>query len=455
MQLSDYIFNTDPITAIATGGNASAIAVIRCSGVGVIEKVATVFKPKNPLADLNSTPGYKQIFGSIFDKEKILDEVIVSVYRQPHSFTGEDSIEINCHGSVYIQKKILSLLHSIGIRPAQAGEFTLRAWKNQKYDLAQAEAIADLIDSRSETSHRIAMQHLNGHFSNTIQKLRMDFIHFASLLELELDFAEEEVEFADREKFTVLIDELSLHIQQLIDSYHIGKVLKEGIPVAIIGKPNVGKSSLLNLLLEDDKAIVSDIEGTTRDLIEDVIDLKGYLFRFIDTAGIRQSEDLVEKLGIDRSKKAMERASIIMYMIDEKGITADDEILLEQLVKSKKLIIKLQNKTDQIQNPRTGWIPISAINRKGIEQIVEHLLSFVESYNINDRTIVTSSRHVFLLNQALKELIQIQNDFKEGIPTDLIAISVRSAMNYLSEITGTIHVDNLLENIFSKFCIGK
>ncbi len=455
MQVSDFLFKTDPIAAIATGGNASAIAIIRCSGEGVIQKISTIFRPKKQAQDILTLPGYRQVYGSIYDGDYLIDEVIISIYRNPHSFTGEDSVEISCHGSVFIQKRILVLLNKIGIRPAQAGEFTLRAWKNRKYDLAQAEAIADLIDSRSETAHQIAIQHLKGQFSDTIKKLRQDFIHFASLLELELDFAEEDLEFADRENFNVLIKNLSTHIQQLIDSYQIGKAIKEGIPVAIIGKPNVGKSSLLNQLLQDDKAIVSDIEGTTRDLIEDVIDLNGYLFRFIDTAGIRQSDDIIEKLGIERSMKAIERAAIVIYLIDEKGITVDDEVLLNHIQNSQKLLIKAQNKTDLINSPTTDWIALSVKLQKGVELIIENLLSYVEKHNINNRTIVTSARHVFLLEQTQKELTQIQSDFMEGIPTDLIAISVRSAMNYLGEITGTIHVDNLLENIFSKFCIGK
>ena len=452
------IFRNDNIAAISTGGGTSAIAIIRCSGDSVIEDVSGIFKPKNSNLLLSDIKGYHQIYGYIFENETIIDDVIISVYKAPHSFTGEDSVEISCHGSVYIQQKIMQLLLSVGIQPAHAGEFTMRAFANGKFDLAQAEAIADLIDSQSEASHNVAMKHLKGNYSNKIQLLREEFINFASLLELELDFAEEDVEFADREKFIKLIDSIESEIDLLIESYKIGKVLKSGIPVAIVGKPNVGKSTLLNYLLEEDKAIISSVPGTTRDIIEDTITINGYLFRFIDTAGIRHSENEVENLGIERTFKKIEEASIVLYITDNEGFTKEDKIRIQQMTDENKNVIKIKNKID-LNTDSDVYFPdiigISAKNQFNTQEVVNALLEEVEKYHIKDNSIVTSARHLNALMLTKEDLRSIREGFESQIPTDLITIDVRNALQNLGEITGEITTDDLLGNIFGKFCIGK
>lgn len=448
----------DNIAALSTGGGASAIAIIRCSGKTIIESVAKVFKPNNPTLDITEMKGYRQVYGQIFMEKELIDEVILSIYKSPHSFTGEDAVEINCHGSVYIQNKIMQLLMQNGVRPAQPGEFTMRAFAHGKFDLAQAEAIADLIDSRSEASHQVALRHLKGNYSNKIKALREDFLNFASLLELELDFSEEDVEFADRSRFFTLIEALEKTVNQLIDSYKIGKVLKSGIPVAIVGKPNVGKSTLLNILLEEEKAITSAIPGTTRDVVEDTIEIKGYLFRFIDTAGIRHSEDEIEKLGIERAYQKIEEATIILYITDNEGFTTEDLNRISELESRDKSIIKLKNKIDLTSDANEqdeNVISISAKNLVNIHQIIDALMGEIEKYNTRDNTIVTSARHLDALMRTQQDLTIIKEGFQNQVPTDLIAIDIRNALQNLAEITGEITTDDLLGNIFGKFCIGK
>ena len=448
----------DNIAALSTGGGASAIAIIRCSGKGIIESVAKLFKPNNPAIDIMEMKGYRQVYGQIFMEKELIDDVILSIYKSPHSFTGEDAVEINCHGSVYIQNKIMQLLMQIGVRPAQPGEFTMRAFARGKFDLAQAEAIADLIDSRSEASHQVALRHLKGNYSNKIKALREDFLNFASLLELELDFSEEDVEFADRNRFFSLIEALEKTIKQLIDSYKIGKVLKSGIPVAIVGKPNVGKSTLLNILLEEEKAITSAIPGTTRDVVEDTIEIQGYLFRFIDTAGIRHSEDEIEKLGIRRAYQKIEEASIILYITDNEGFTAEDIDRITELSSRGKSIIKVKNKIDltsETKGQDENLISISAKKLVNIHQIIEAIMSEIEKYNTRDNTIVTSARHLDALMRIQQDLTTIKEGFQNQVPTDLIAIDIRNALHNLAEITGEITNDDLLGNIFGNFCIGK
>lgn len=450
--------NTDFIAAITTGGGMSAVAIIRCSGNGIIDKIETIFQPQNKNNKLSTAKGYCQILGNIIDKDTLIDQVLLSIFRNPNSFTGEDIVEINCHGSVYIQKEILVLLNKIGIRPAAPGEFTMRAWSNGKYDLAQAEAIADLINSNNEFSHQLAMKQLKGHYSTFIKQLREEFIGFAALIELELDFAEEEVEFADRTKFLNLIAKLQSQITQLLESYTLGKVLKNGIPVSIVGKPNVGKSTLLNLLLKDDKAITSEIPGTTRDIIEDTITVNNYLFRFIDTAGIRESSDTIENLGIERTYKAINESSIIIYVTDETGFGNDETEIFNTSHFESKHIIKVQNKVDKkigVDKNENQIIKISALKGHNIEELTKSLMEYVEMFKINDQTIVTSERHAHLLRKTLEDLKRISEGFDNNIPSDLIMIDVKSAMNNLSDITGEIVVDDLLTHIFSKFCIGK
>lgn len=452
------LYRNDNIAAISTGGGTSAIAIIRCSGASIINAITEVFRPKNRSINIVEMKGYRQVYGYIYDNKTVVDDVVVSIYKAPNSFTGEDAVEINCHGSVYIQAKIMQLLMNMGIRPAQPGEFTMRAFSNGKFDLAQAEAIADLIDSHSEASHKVAMRHLKGNYSKKIQTLREDLLNFASLLELELDFSEEDVEFADRSGFLNLIQIIEETIIQLIDSYKIGKVLKTGIPVAIVGKPNVGKSTLLNFLLEEDKAITSPIPGTTRDVIEDTMVIKGYLFRFIDTAGIRQSEDEVENLGIERTFQKMDQASIIIFITDNEGFTNEDMNKIAELESKDKIILKIKNKIDLNTQPPevdNDIIPISAKNLINTGKIIETLVHEVEKYNINENTIVTSARHIDALRCTQKDLVSIREGFQNQIPTDLIAIDVRNALQNLGEITGEITTDDLLGNIFGKFCIGK
>lgn len=453
----EYIHKKDMIAALATGGGTSALAVIRCSGNGVIDAISTIFKPFKKENSLKDIAGYRLVYGNIYENNSLIDQVILSIYRNPNSFTGEDIVEISCHGSVFIQKKILNLLSNIGIRPANPGEFTMRAWTNGKYDLAQAEAIVDLIESSNESAHMVAMRHLKGQYSSTINELREEFIHFASLLELELDFSEEDVEFADRFHLQQLIKKLKYQISDLLHSYTIGKVLKEGIPVAIIGKPNVGKSTLLNALLKDDKAITSEIPGTTRDIIEDTMLIDGFLFRFIDTAGIRQSNDTIENLGIQRTLKALTEATIIIYMIDENGFDSEDMDRIANFNAESRHLIIVQNKADKQNSGDNSKeiLKISALNGLNINKLSESLLNIVGKHNIKDHTIVTSARHAALLKNTLDDLAAIESGFEAGIPLDLITIDVRSAMQQLGAITGQIVVDDLLANIFGKFCIGK
>jgi len=446
------------IAAITTGGGVSALAVIRGSGADIFNAVSKILTPKNKNITISEQKGYTQIYGHIYDDKSLIDDVIVSVYKAPHSFTGENSVEISCHGSIFIQQKIMQLLMSVGVQAAQPGEFTMRAFANGKFDLAQAEAIAELIDSQSEASHKVAMRHLRGNYSKKIQLLREEFINFASLLELELDFSEEDVEFADRSKFFNLLDAIETEINQLIESYKIGKVLKSGIPVAIVGKPNVGKSTLLNFLLEEDKAIISSIPGTTRDVIEDTMVVHGFLFRFIDTAGIHQSENEIENLGIERTFQKIAEASIVLYITDNKGFTKDDMDRISQMKLDDKNVIPILNKVDldpETDDIEKDIIRISAKNLINTTHVVDSLIKVVEKYNIKDNTIVTSARHLDALMQTHEDIKSIKGGFENQVPTDLIAIDVRNALHNLGAIIGEVTTDDLLGNIFGKFCIGK
>ncbi len=459
--IRDILLNTnkDDIAAVASGGGSSAIAVIRCSGDEVIEKTEKIFTPAVEGVKLTNKKGFTQAYGHIYEGDKLIDEVIISVYRAPHSFTGENSVEISCHGSVFIQRKIMELLSKVGIRPAEAGEFTMRAYANGKFDLAQAEAVADLIDASTEALHTVAVRHLRGNYSKKIKLLRDEFINFASLLELELDFSEEEVEFADRTQFLSLLDKIETEIKNLLDSYKLGRVLKSGIPVAIVGKPNVGKSTILNLLLDEEKAIVSEIPGTTRDVIEDKVNIGGYLFRFIDTAGIRKSENEIEKLGIERTFAKIEEASVILYITDNKGFDKEDKKRIAEMEKAGKKPVMVMNKIDLQEDlapaDTKDYLCISAKKRINTKALETALLDFVESFRLQDRNIVTEARHSEALRKTLNDLQSIRTGFEEDLPTDLIAIDVRNAMQNLGEITGEITSGDLLKNIFSKFCIGK
>lgn len=459
----------DTIVALATPAGAGAIAVIRVSGNDAIGICAPLFRSIKG-KDLTKQKSHTIHLGHILDNDRVLDEVLVSLFKGTNSYTGEPTVEISCHGSSYIQQEIIQLLLRKGCRIANAGEFTLRAFINGKLDLSQAEAVADLIASDSEASHQIAMQQMRGGFSNEIKKLRDELLNFASLIELELDFAEEDVEFANRTQFQDLISRITKVLKRLIDSFAVGNVIKNGIPVAIVGEPNVGKSTLLNALLNEERAIVSDIAGTTRDTIEDEINIGGIGFRFIDTAGIRDTKDVVESIGIKKTFEKIEQAQVVIYLVDSSALTIDS---LKQLkteigkIKNKypqKPLIVVANKIDrldssEIKNLKSEIENIHLLAAKqniGVEELQNRLLEFVNTGALrNDETIVTNSRHYDALLKALEEIQKVQYGIDQGISGDLMAIDIRQALYHFGEITGEITSDDLLGNIFANFCIGK
>jgi len=460
------MFSDDTICAIATANGRGAIAIIRISGSDSLKVVKKIFKPKK--GTLENIKSHRLYYGEIFENESIIDDVLMTYFKAPQSYTGEDSVELSCHGSIYIQQKIMELLINNGIRTAKAGEFTLRAFLNGKMDLSQAEAVADLIASHSKSSHSIAIKQMRGGFSTKIKELREQLINFASLIELELDFSEEDVEFADRNKLFALIETLENELVKLTNSFAMGNVLKHGIPIAIIGKPNVGKSTLLNSLLNDERAIVSEIPGTTRDTIEDLISIDGITFRLIDTAGLRESLDKIENIGIEKTYQKIEQASIILYVVDISQTSVEeikeeiDEILNNINDKNKRIII-VANKTDLLfQTPshfnellEMEVIFVSAKRKENINLIANSLLKSVKTEQINDSTIVSNIRHYEALQSTLNSLVQIKSGLENELPSDLIAIDIRKALYHLGEITGLVASDEVLNNIFSNFCIGK
>ena len=445
----------DTICALATGSRLGAIAIIRVSGSEAINICKKVFS-KN-IADVKSHTIH---FGTINNKVDVIDEVLLSIFRNPHSFTGEDVIEISCHGSVFIQQQILQLLTKNGARMANPGEFTLRAFTNGKMDLSQAEAVADLIASESKKAHQIAINQMRGGFSDDLKKLREQLINFASLIELELDFSEEDVEFANREQFNELLLLIKEKLTKLIDSFQLGNVIKNGIPVAILGAPNVGKSTLLNAVVNEDRAIVSEIAGTTRDTIEDVINIEGMQFRFIDTAGLRDTKDTIEKIGIQKALEKAEKAKVIIYLLDA---TTDFKAQEKEIGKIKKLqnkMIVVVNKTDLNPNicetlKKKNYLFISAKNKDGIEDLTNTLISIIDTNLSSDETIISNSRHQEELSKTLVEIIAVIQGLNNDISGDLLAINIRQALYHLGLITGEVTTDDLLGNIFSKFCIGK
>lgn len=454
--------HTDNIVALATASGTGAIAVIRVSGPDAITLVDKLFKSIKGKA-LAQQKSHTIHLGSIIDGDKILDEALVSIFKGPHSYTGENVVEISCHGSPFIQQQIIQLLLRNGCRSASAGEFTLRAFLNGKMDLSQAEAVADLIASDSEAAHDIAMQQMRGGFSNEIQELRQELLNFASLIELELDFSQEDVEFADRTQFNELLSRISTVLKKLIDSFALGNVIKNGIPVAIVGQPNVGKSTLLNVLLNEERAIVSEIAGTTRDTVEDHISIKGIGFRFIDTAGIRETVDVVEKIGIERTFEKIEKARLIIYLFDGMEFDKTELKQIQQRYPNKRLL-PICNKMDLL-NPNqkekiASEIPdvlfLSAKLKEGISELETRLLSLVDSGALSgDTTIVTNSRHYDALLKALEEIQKVKEGLDMELSSDLMAIDIRQALFHLGEITGSVTTDDLLGNIFSNFCIGK
>ena len=461
---------TDTICALSTPYGTGAISIIRLSGAEALSICKTIFIPNNKTDDFAPNTLRSLHFGKIKnDDNSLLDEVIVSVFRTPHSYTGEDVVEISCHGSVFIQEQLLQLLIRKGARAANPGEFTLRAFLNGKMDLTQAEAVADLIASKSGIAHRMALQQMKGGISKQIKQLRYQLVELAVLLELELDFSEEDVEFANRDRLSELLSDIRAEVAVLIESYAMGNVLKGGIPVAIIGKPNVGKSTLLNIFLNEDRAIVSEIPGTTRDAIEDTIIINGICFRFIDTAGLRDTYDKVEYIGVERTYEKIELASIILYLFDisETSIgeiqDAISDFRKKIAGKDKKLII-VGNKIDKFSETFKGFkdifepdtIFISAKRKENIHLITEKLVQSVsDGYLSTNETMVTSSRHYEAFIRSRESLNKAMNGLNNGLSNDLLAEDIRTALHYLGEITGDITTDEILDNIFSKFCIGK
>lgn len=462
----------ETIVALATPSGAGAIAIIRLSGEDAISIAAQVFQSVAG-KDITKQKSHTLHLGHIVDDTKVLDQVLLSIFKGPNSYTGEHVIEISCHGSVFIQQQIIQLLLQKGAKMAQAGEFTLRAFLNGKLDLSQAEAVADLIASDNEASHQIAMQQMRGGFSNEIAKLREELLNFASLIELELDFAEEDVEFADRTAFHELINRIEFVLKRLIDSFAVGNVIKNGIPVAIVGEPNVGKSTLLNALLNEERAIVSDIAGTTRDTIEDELVINGIGFRFIDTAGIRETEDVVESIGIQKTFEKIEQAQVVILLLDAKELHVSGlkfQVEIEK-IKNKfpqKPLIVILNKVDllstnevekirqELQTIKLKLVTISAKQKVGIDELKITLLSFVNTGALrNNETIVTNTRHYDSLLKALEEIQKVKWGLNSGISSDLMAIDIRSALFFFGEITGEVTNDELLGNIFANFCIGK
>ena len=474
-----YINNEDTICAPATVPGTGAVSIIRVSGKDALTIADKVVRCRN--GKIAEAEGYTIKFGTIhISSGEILDEVLVSIFRAPRSYTGENSIEITCHASSYIASAIMDLLHEAGARAAEPGEFTQRAFLNGKMDLAQAEAVADVISSQNSDAHRIAFKQMKGGFSSELRSMRSELLELVSLMELELDFSEEEVEFADRSRLDSLLAESIAHVSRLADSFRLGNAIKNGVPVAIAGATNTGKSTLLNALLGEDRAIVSDIHGTTRDTIEETLNIDGILFRFIDTAGLRETTETVEKIGIERTFKKISEASIVLGMVD---LTRDFESTCETVREiigkvdfSIQNLVILLNKTDisevnnnvtvsnfivsELENKgvagNTPIIPISARTGAGISELRTHLASTQRNLlGDSDTTLVTNQRHVQALNDARTSLLRVREGLAAGLPTDLAAQDIREAIYHIGSIVGEISTDEVLGNIFANFCIGK
>ena len=452
------MLNNDTIIALSTPPGSGAIGVIRLSGPEAISLTNAVFGGK----DLEKQATHTLHFGTIKDGDVIIDEVVVSLYVGPKSYTKENVVEISCHGSNYIIQQIIGLLIRKGARAAKPGEFTLRAFLNGTLDLSQAEAVADLIASDSKASHEVAMQQMRGGFSNELKDLREQLIHFASMIELELDFAEEDVEFANRDQLRDLVQRINKVLQRLIHSFEVGNVIKNGVPVVIAGKPNVGKSTLLNALLNEERAIVSDIAGTTRDTIEDEININGVVFRFIDTAGIRETADVIEAKGVERSLEKMRQAKLIIYMVDAQEDQTEVLKQLAELSKQNIPFLFIVNKSELLNVAQKAFygehnaLLISAKDKVGMDSLEAALLEKVNLSNINtSETLVTNLRHVEALKQTQNSLNRVLDNIYNPVTSDFLAMDIKQALHYLGEITGTVTTDDLLENIFTKFWIGK
>ena len=459
------------IIALSTPQGSGAIGVIRLSGPHAFKKTALFFKPKGQM--WNKIQPKKTLLGD-FKKDTILiDEVLVTPFKKPNSYTGEDVIEISCHGSPYILQQIISCFLDEGVKPANPGEFTLRAYLNKKMDLSQAEAVADLIESESAEAHRIAMQQMRGGFSKGMEELRLQLIQFKALIELELDFSEEEVNFAEKTELESLLNKLEKEIQFLKDSFAYGNVIKKGVPVAIAGKPNVGKSSLLNALFNEEKAIVSPIAGTTRDTIEDTLIIEGIQFRFIDTAGLRQTDDTIELIGVAKAKEKVTQATILLYLYDKKIPALELAKELTSLCHENLDVFLIQNKIDldpngydhkfctiisQKLNPKIKFncLGITTKESKSLVPLKKQLIDSVQSIGNKNGLIVNNSRHLHALNEALVSIKNVKKGILNNLPGDLLSIDLKEAIEYVGTITGKIDADNdILDRIFSQFCIGK
>ncbi len=464
------MIQNDTIVALATPAGVGAIAVIRLSGENAISIANDFFKSVKHDKSLLEQKSHTLHLGHIVYNNQVIDQVLVSIFKNPHSYTGENVVEISCHGSSFIQQEIIQLFLQNGCRMADNGEFTMRAFLNGKMDLSQAEAVADVIASNSAASHQIAIQQMRGGITNKLKELRAQLLDFAALIELELDFSGEDVEFADRTRFKELVATISSVLKRLIESFAFGNAMKNGIPVAIIGEPNVGKSTLLNALLNEEKAIVSDIAGTTRDAIEDEVIINGVAFRFIDTAGIRETEDVVENIGIQKAYEKAENAQLIIFLINAQKFIDSSTSFLAEINQTKerfpeKRVLTIVNKIDTINEAQktdlisevNDIILLSAKQKVGIDSLLSELTSLVNTGALsNNETIVTNSRHFEALTLALESIESVKNGIELDISSDLFAIDIRECLRHLGNITGEYDVDkDILGHIFGNFCIGK
>ena len=448
----------DTIAAIATPPGIGAIGVLRLSGDKSYDIVQKLFPSKN----VKELPANTLHVGYLKDGETLLDEVVLSLFKKPHSYTGEDVIEISCHGSPYVQQQVLDALIRHGARLAKPGEFTQRAFLNKKLDLTRAEAVGDLIASNTRASQNAALKNMRGGFAQVLQQLREELIRFSSLIELELDFSEEDVEFADRTSFLQLVEKISRVVDELRASFKLGNVIRNGVSVAIVGKPNAGKSTLLNTLLNENRAIVSDIAGTTRDTIEEVINIEGILFRLIDTAGIRDhTQDIIENMGVVKSREKIRQADIVLYLFDINDMEpAELEGIISEIKEANSNVIVVANKADVLDKARhaafAGQVFISAREGSGIDELKDVLFAMAGGAGINNENVViTNARHYAALNEVAQSLSEIKNGLQQNLPGDLLSIHLNRCLHYLGEITGEVSNEDRLDYIFSKFCIGK
>lgn len=462
----------DTIGAISTANGIGAIAIIRISGSNSIKICDSIFKSKNQKKKIVNQKSHTIHFGTIYFNNEIIDEVLISIFKEPHSFTGENVVEISCHASPYIQQKILELLYQKGVRHAEPGEFSFRSFMNGKLDLIQAEAISDLIASQSKILHQLAINQMRGSFSNELNELYKKLINFSALIELELDFSEENIKFVNRNKLKSILEELKIQINYLINSYKLGNVLKKGVPVAIVGRPNAGKSTLMNAIINENRSIVSSIPGTTRDSIEDIINLEGIEFRFIDTAGIHETNDIIEGLGIKKTYEKIKSASIIIYMYSETAINNKEIIEDLKSFKNKNAeLIFCKNKIDlkniknfNIENLKICFknitsIEISAKKKKNLNLLKSILIEKMinNKYFSNTNNIITNVRHLNLLIEINKSINIIFRDIEKNISEEILAFNLKNALNYIGKLIGkSIDVDkDILGTIFKNFCVGK